>query len=118
MLSRIANFDDFDPLREESDVTLTMVPPWTALPGDADLIILPGTKATIPDLAFLREQGWDVDLAAHLRRGGHVLGICGGAFCRRAEHDSGGLVLRSSAGPTINQCSTSPPGRTTPSRSA
>ena len=55
-----------------------MVPPGTALPGDADLIILPGTKATIPDLAFLREQGWDVDLAAHLRRGGHVLGICGG----------------------------------------
>jgi adenosylcobyric acid synthase len=78
MLSRIANFDDFDPLREEPDVTLTMVPPGTALPGDADLIILPGTKATIPDLAFLREQGWDVDLAAHLRRGGHVLGICGG----------------------------------------
>jgi adenosylcobyric acid synthase len=78
MLSRIANFDDFDPLREEPDVTLTMVPPGEALPGDADLIILPGTKATIPDLAFLREQGWDIDLAAHLRRGGHVLGICGG----------------------------------------
>jgi adenosylcobyric acid synthase len=78
MLSRIANFDDFDPLREEPDVTLTMVPPGMALPGDADLVILPGTKATIPDLAFLRGQGWDVDLAAHLRRGGHVLGICGG----------------------------------------
>jgi adenosylcobyric acid synthase len=78
MLSRIANFDDLDPLREEPDVTLTMVPPGEALPGDADLVILPGTKATIPDLVFLREQGWDIDLAAHLRRGGHVLGICGG----------------------------------------
>ncbi|WP_037452473.1 cobyric acid synthase [Skermanella stibiiresistens] len=78
MLSRIANFDDFDPLREEPDVALEMIPPGQPLPGDADLVILPGTKATIPDLAFLRAQGWDIDLAAHLRRGGHVLGICGG----------------------------------------
>jgi adenosylcobyric acid synthase len=78
MLSRIANFDDFDPLREEPDVALEMIPPGRPLPGDADLVILPGTKATIPDLAFLRAQGWDIDLMAHLRRGGHVLGICGG----------------------------------------
>jgi adenosylcobyric acid synthase len=78
MLSRIANFDDLDPLRTEPDVDFAFVPPGAALPGDADLVILPGTKATLADLAFLRAQGWDVDLAAHVRRGGRVLGLCGG----------------------------------------
>src|SRR5262245_36487532 len=78
MLSRIANFDDFDPLRHEPGVRLVMVPPGSPLPPDAALVILPGTKATIADLAFLRAQGWDIDLAAHVRRGGHVLGVCGG----------------------------------------
>jgi len=78
MLSRIANFDDFDPLRAEAEVDLRFVPPGRAFPGDADLVILPGTKATLADLAFLRAQGWDIDLAAHVRRGGRVLGVCGG----------------------------------------
>ena len=78
MLSRIANFDDFDPLRAEPEVDFGFVPPGAPLPGDADLVILPGTKATIADLAFLRAQGWDIDLLAHVRRGGRVLGICGG----------------------------------------
>lgn len=78
VLSRIANFDDFDPLAAEPAVRLAMVRPGTPLPGDADLVILPGSKSTIGDLAFFREQGWDIDLAAHVRRGGHVLGICGG----------------------------------------
>jgi adenosylcobyric acid synthase len=55
-----------------------MVPPGAPLPAEARLVILPGTKATIADLAFLRAQGWDIDLAAHVRRGGRVLGICGG----------------------------------------
>ncbi|MFV0513210.1 MAG: cobyric acid synthase [Jhaorihella sp.] len=77
-LSRIANFDDLDPLAQEPGVRLTMLGPGRALPGDADLVILPGTKSTRGDLVFLRAQGWDVDLAAHVRRGGHVLGICGG----------------------------------------
>jgi len=77
MLSRIANFDDFDPLRLEPRVRLAMVPPGEPLPL-ADLVILPGTKATIADLAFFRAQGWDVDLFAHVRRGGRALGICGG----------------------------------------
>ncbi|SEH35183.1 adenosylcobyric acid synthase (glutamine-hydrolysing) [Magnetospirillum fulvum] len=74
----IANFDDFDPLAAEPDVSLEMIAPGRALPGDADLVILPGSKATIADLAFLRAQGWDIDLAAHVRRGGRVLGICAG----------------------------------------
>jgi adenosylcobyric acid synthase len=78
MFSRIANFDDFDPLRAEPAVALSFVPPGQALPGDADLVILPGSKATLADLAFLRAQGWDIDLFAHIRRGGRVLGVCGG----------------------------------------
>ncbi|MHA6346246.1 cobyric acid synthase [Roseivivax sp. CAU 1761] len=75
---RIANFDDLDPLAQEPGVRLTLLGPGEALPGDADLVILPGSKSTRADLAFLRAQGWDLDIAAHLRRGGHVLGLCGG----------------------------------------
>ena len=78
VLSRIANFDDLDPLAQEPSVGLTMVRAGQPIPGDTDLVILPGSKSTRGDLAFLRGQGWDVDLAAHVRRGGHVLGICGG----------------------------------------
>ena len=77
-LSRMANFDDLDPLAQEPNVRVNMVPPGQPLPGDADLVLIPGTKSTIKDLAFFRAQGWDVDLHAHLRRGGKVLGICGG----------------------------------------
>ncbi|WP_341895990.1 cobyric acid synthase [Ferrovibrio terrae] len=77
-LSHIANFDDFDPLRQDASVRLVFVNPGQPLPADAALVILPGSKATIADLKFFRAQGWDVDLAAHLRRGGRVLGICGG----------------------------------------
>lgn len=78
MLSRIANFDDFDPLRLEPQIRLRMIPPGEAIPANASLIIRLGTKATIADLKFLRAQGWDIDITAHVRRGGHVLGICGG----------------------------------------
>ncbi len=74
----IANFDDFDPLRLESQVDLTMVRPGEAIPGNCELVILPGSKATIADLAALRRAGWNIDLTAHLRRGGSALGICGG----------------------------------------
>ena len=76
--ARIANFDDLDPLMAESDVAVDIVPPGRALPGDADLVILAGSKSTIADLAQLRSEGWDIDIAAHLRRGGFVLGICAG----------------------------------------
>ncbi|MFP1644633.1 cobyric acid synthase [Pontitalea aquivivens] len=77
-LSRIANFDDLDPLAAEPGVSLVMVRPGQPIPADARLVILPGTKSTRADLDFLRAQGWDIDLIAHYRRGGHVLGICGG----------------------------------------
>jgi len=78
ILPHVANFDDLDPLAAEPAVDIVRVRPGTALPGDADLIVLPGSKATIADLAALLEAGFDIDIAAHLRRGGSVLGLCGG----------------------------------------
>jgi adenosylcobyric acid synthase len=77
-LSRIANFDDFDPLREEPDIELVFVPPGRPLPADAALILIPGTKSTIADMEFMRSQGWDIDVLSHVRHGGRVLGVCGG----------------------------------------
>ena len=77
-LGRIANFDDLDPLSSEPSVTVEIIEPGRPLPGDATLVLLPGSKSTISDLAAFRANGWDIDLMAHLRRGGHVLGICGG----------------------------------------
>ncbi len=77
-LPRISNFDDFDPLAAESGVKLLMIRRGEAIPGDADLVIIPGSKATIADLEALKAEGWDIDLKAHIRRGGRVLGVCGG----------------------------------------
>jgi adenosylcobyric acid synthase len=77
-LSRMANFDDLDPLGQEPNVELIMLQAGQAIPGDADLVIIPGSKSTRGDLRYLRDQGWDIDLQAHVRRGGYVLGICGG----------------------------------------
>ncbi len=73
---RIANFDDLDPLAGE--IGVRFVQPGEALPGDIDIAVLPGSKNTRADLAFLLAQGWDIDIRAHLRRGGRVLGLCGG----------------------------------------
>ena len=78
ILPHIANFDDLDPLEAEPAVELIRVRPGTALPRDADLIILPGSKATIADLTALREAGFDLEIALHRRRGGMILGLCGG----------------------------------------
>ena len=92
LLPHIANFDDLDPLDAEPSVDLVRVRPGKALPGDADLIVLPGSKATIADLAALRQAGFDVDIVAHLRRGGSVLGLCGGyQMLGRAVHDPEGI---------------------------
>ncbi|MGF9761297.1 cobyric acid synthase [Microvirga sp. 0TCS3.31] len=74
----ISNFDDLDPLREEPGVEVVLVEPGEPLPADAALVLLPGSKTTIDDLLFIRGQGWDIDLKAHMRRGGRVLGLCGG----------------------------------------
>lgn len=77
-LPRIANFDDLDALAQEPGVDLRVIPPGRPLPAEATVILLPGSKATIADLAFLRAQGWDIDVLAHVRRGGQVIGLCGG----------------------------------------
>jgi adenosylcobyric acid synthase len=91
-LPRISNFDDLDPLAAEPGVDLRMIMPGAPLPGDADLVLLAGSKATIADLAAFREAGWDVDLAAHLRRGGRVLGLCGGyQMLGQTISDPGGI---------------------------
>jgi adenosylcobyric acid synthase len=78
VLPHIANFDDLDPLAAEPNVNFMMIRHGTALPGDADLIILPGSKATRTDMDALVAEGWDIDIKAHVRRGGKVLGLCGG----------------------------------------
>ncbi|ASY63386.1 Cobyric acid synthase [Sinorhizobium sojae CCBAU 05684] len=78
VLSRIANFDDLDPLAGEPEVDLVFVRPGIPLPADAGLVVIPGSKSTIADLKDFRAQGWDRDLERHVRRGGRVIGICGG----------------------------------------
>ncbi|MGE4373265.1 MAG: cobyric acid synthase [Xanthobacter sp.] len=75
---RLSNFDDLDPLREEEGVEVRFIASGTPLPADAALVLLAGSKATIDDLESLRSEGWDIDIRAHLRRGGRVLGLCGG----------------------------------------
>ncbi|CAN7142679.1 cobyric acid synthase [Aminobacter sp. LjRoot7] len=92
MLGRIANFDDLDPLRAEPQVEVVFVPPGQRLPEDAGLVVIPGSKSTIGDLLLFRENGWDRDLEAHRRRGGHVVGICGGyQILGRVVHDPLGI---------------------------
>ena len=92
ILPHIANFDDLDPLDAEPAVDLVRVRPGHALPGDADLVLLLGAKATIADLAVLREAGFHIDIGAHVRRGGSVLGLCGGyQMLGRAIRDPLGL---------------------------
>ncbi len=91
-LSRIANFDDLDPLGLDPNVSVEMVPAGRPLPLDADLVLIPGSKSTTGDMAFFREQGWEIDLAAHVRKKGHVLGICGGYQMLGAKiHDPDGI---------------------------
>ena len=92
VLPRIANFDDLDPLRLEPGVDLVLLCDGAPVPGDADLVILAGSKATIADLAYLRAAGYEADIRAHRRRGGHVLGLCGGyQMLGRAISDPDGI---------------------------
>ena len=76
-LPHIANFDEFDPLAQEPGVTLRYVRRAAEL-GQPDAIILPGTKVTLADLAWLRERGLDRAVQEAHRRGAQVVGICGG----------------------------------------
>ena len=76
--ARISNFDDLDPLAVEPSVQIQIIKPGHPIPGNTNVVMLLGSKSTIADLAFLRTQGWDIDIAAHVRRGGHLIGLCGG----------------------------------------
>lgn len=78
VLGRISNFDDLDPLKVEPSVDVVFVRPGQRIPPDAALVVLPGSKSTIADLAHFRANGWHLDLAAHRERGGAIVGICGG----------------------------------------
>ncbi len=78
VLSRIANFDDLDPLRMEPNLHVELLESGCPLPVETDIVIIPGSKSTRGDLEFIRSNGWDIDILAHWRRGGRVLGICGG----------------------------------------
>lgn len=77
VLSRISNHTDFDALALHPDIDLHFIGPGQSLRG-CDWIILPGSKSVRRDLEFLRAQGWEQDIAHHLRYGGRLLGICGG----------------------------------------
>ncbi|MBF8756831.1 cobyric acid synthase [Pseudomonas guariconensis] len=91
VLPRISNHTDFDPLRLHPQVDLQFIGPGQPIPP-ADLVILPGSKSVRGDLAQLRERGWDVAIARHLRYGGKVIGICGGLqMLGREVHDPLGL---------------------------
>ncbi len=78
ILPHISNFDDLDPLEAEPDVELIRVRQGDVIPADCTLVLLCGSKSTIADLTTLKNAGLDVDIKAHLRRGGSVLGLCGG----------------------------------------
>ncbi|AWV08225.1 cobyric acid synthase [Marilutibacter maris] len=96
VLPRISNHTDFDPLRAHPQVDLRFVGPGEPVPP-CDLIVLPGSKATRADLAWLRAHGWDHGIARHLRYGGRLLGICGGLqMLGRAVHDP--LAIEGEAG--------------------
>ncbi|AVT50101.1 cobyric acid synthase CobQ [Shewanella baltica] len=102
---RISNHTDFDPLRLHPDIDFDYVSLQTQaashathLPA-ADLLILPGSKNVRADLAFLRQQGWDKDIATHLRYGGKVLGICGG-YQMLGQSIADPLGIEDSAGDT------------------
>jgi adenosylcobyric acid synthase len=91
-LPRIANFDDLDPLRLEPGLSVKFLEWGEAIPGDTNLVIVPGSKSTMADFASLRAAGWDIDLKAHVRRGGRILGLCGGyQMLGQKIHDPGGL---------------------------
>jgi adenosylcobyric acid synthase len=102
VLSRIANFDDLDPLAAEEDVELVFVRPGERIPADAALVVIPGSKSTIGDLADFRAQGWDGDIVRHHRRGGRVIGICGGyQMLGRVVHDPDGIEGEVRAAPGL-----------------
>ncbi len=95
VLDKIANFDDLDPLSLHPEVNVQPLRSGTPIPSDADLVIIPGSKSTRADLAQIKKNGWQHDLIAYYRRGGIVLGVCGGyQILGKAIHDPNGVEGR------------------------
>ena len=96
-LHHIANFDDLDPLAQHPNIRLSVVEAGKPLPihetNPANcMILLTGSKHTIKDCRHLYQQGWDIDIKAHIRQGGRVLGLCGGyQMLGKAIHDPDGI---------------------------
>ncbi|PHQ81123.1 MAG: cobyric acid synthase CobQ [Coxiella sp. (in: Bacteria)] len=102
MLPRISNHTDFDPLRLHESINLQFIKPHDPIPA-ADLIIIPGTKNTRDDLAWLRDTGWEQAIRKHLRYGGKVIGICGGLqMLGQAIHDPLGIEASAGSSPGFN----------------
>ena len=84
----IANFDDLDPLKQHLDVNVNIITQGMVIPSDSDVILLAGSKSTLGDLQCLKDNGWDIDIIAHNRRGRLVMGICAGfQMLGTAVHD-------------------------------
>ena len=91
-IPRIANFDDIDPFMAEENVRITLVEGGAPLPRDADMVLLPGSKSTLADLDYFRQQGWDIDLFALARQGVSIIGLCGGyQMLGKTIHDPLGI---------------------------
>lgn len=77
-LSKIANFDDFDPLVQSDNVDVTLIEKNMSIPSNTDLIIIPGTKSTLKDMQYIYDNGWDIDIKYLVKQGVKILGVCGG----------------------------------------
>ncbi len=103
---RISNYTDFAPLEDEPDVAIHYLTDPADAP-DLDILLLPGTKNTIADLRWLRQAGWENYLARHLRRGGWVVGVCGGyQMLGRRILDPDGVESKVAAVTRVWDCST------------
>ena len=97
LLPRMSNFTDFNAIAAEPDVALRYVRNSDEI-AEADVVIVPGTKNTIEDLAYLREHGFVGAIERHVEGGGHVVGVCGGyQMLGRAITDPDGLEAGGSA---------------------
>lgn len=99
ILPRISNHTDFDALRVNPDINFRYVANGQRI-DNADLVILPGSKAVRSDLEYLRSQGWDTDIQRHIRLGGKVMGICGG-YQMLGEWIHDPLGIESTAGSSV-----------------
>lgn len=78
IMNKISNFDDLDPLRIQKNINLVFIRPNEALPEDTDIVLLIGSKSTIKDMLELKANGWDKQIINCHKKGGIIIGLCGG----------------------------------------